>query len=272
MNGTSWWALASLTWALPLSAQGLAYEGGLGFFTGRYFFDTRTTSLSLSSGLAYTSGRLTLRVGLPLVAQNTPLVTASGAGGLPSGGPFGGMVADSGGQHGMRRRGLPVGATARRDYAAAVGDPVAQAAVQLVARSEFTLRVGAAVKAPLADTATYGTGRWDAGVSLGATGYFGSAVFVSVDAAWWHLGDLPALDFRDPFVGSLSVDRMLGRWSLGVVASASTSAIPGYEAPASIGMALSRVTMRGGWGISAMAGLTESAPELAVGLSWRVKL
>jgi hypothetical protein len=45
--------------------------------TGRYFFDTRTTSFSLSSGLAYTTGRLTLRVALPIVAQNTPLVTAS---------------------------------------------------------------------------------------------------------------------------------------------------------------------------------------------------
>jgi hypothetical protein len=58
----------------------------------------------------------------------------------------------------MRRRGLPVGATARRDYAAAVGDPVAQAAVQLVTGPR-SRRAGAAVKAPLADTATYGTGR-----------------------------------------------------------------------------------------------------------------
>jgi hypothetical protein len=272
VNGKHRWALALAAWALPLSAQGLAYEGGVSATTGRYFFDTRTTSFSLSSGLAYTTGRLTLRVALPIVAQNTPLVTASGAGGLPSGGSFGGMVSDSGGHQGMRRRGLPVGATARRDYAAAVGDPVAQAAVQLVTGPRFTLRAGAAVKAPLADTATYGTGRWDAGVSLGATGYFGSAVFLSVDAAWWHLGDLPALDFRDPIMGSVSVDRMLGEWALGVVASGGTTAVPGYEAPALIGMSLSHVTARGGWGVTASAGLTETAPDLFVGVSWRVRL
>ena len=272
MNRKHRWALALSAWALPLSAQGLVYEGGLGMTTGRYFFDTRTTSLSLSSGLAYTTGRLTLRVALPIVAQNSPLVTVSGAGGLPSGGPFGGMVSDSGGQQGMRRRHLPVGSTAQRDYSAAVGDPVAQAGVRLVAGSRFTLRAGAAVKAPLADTATYGTGRWDAGVSLGATGYFGSAVFLSVDAAWWHLGDLPALDFRDPLVGSLAVDRLLGNWALGVVVSGGTTAVPGYAAPALIGMSLSRVTARGGWGVMASAGLTETAPDLFVGVSWRVRL
>ena len=65
---------------------------------------------------------------------------------------------------------------------------------------------------------------------------------------------------------------MLGRWGLGVVASGATSAVPGYEAPALIGMSLSRATRRGGWGITASAGLTETAPELLVGVSWRVRL
>lgn len=274
MSGKTWWALALLARALPLSAQGLAYEGGLALTTGRYIFDTRTTSASLSTGLAYTTGRLTLRVALPLVTQNTPLVTASGAGGMPSGGPFGGMVADSGARRGMRRGsgGLPVGTTAARGYEAAVGDPIAHATVRLVSAPRLTLYAGAAAKAPVADTGTYGTGRWDAGVSLGATAYLGAAVFVSVDAAWWHLGDLPTLDFDDPFLASFTIDRMFDRWSIGVVASGATSALPGYDAPAQLGVSLARTGARGGWGVTASAGLTETAPDLSVAVSWRIKL
>lgn len=274
MNARYGWALVLLGRALPLPAQGLAYEGGLGFTTGRYIFDTRTTSLTLTSGLAYTTGRLTLRLALPVVTQNTPLVTASGAGGMPSGGSFGGMVADSGARRGMRRGGggLPVGTTAARGYAAAVGDPIAQASVRLVTGPRFTLHAGAAAKAPLADTATYGTGRWDAGVSIGGTGYFGSAVLLSADVAWWHLGDLPTLDFRDPVVASLALDRVFDRWLVGIVANGATSALPGWQAPAQLGLSLARIGTRTAWGLTAAAGLTDTAPDLALGLSWRLRI
>jgi hypothetical protein len=37
-------------------------------------------------------------------------------------------------------------------------------------------------------------------------------------------------------------------------------------------MSLSHVTARGGWGVTASAGLTETAPDLFVGVSWRVRL
>ncbi|HXI21622.1 MAG TPA: hypothetical protein VNH46_11075, partial [Gemmatimonadales bacterium] len=53
----------ALLWAVaaPAAAQSLAYEGGLGFTTGRYIFTTRTTSWSLTTGLALQVNRLTLR-------------------------------------------------------------------------------------------------------------------------------------------------------------------------------------------------------------------
>lgn len=65
----------------PLAAQEVAYEGGLSAATGRYIFTERTTTWTLLAGLAYTAGRFTLRGSVPIVLQNTTLVTRSGMGG-----------------------------------------------------------------------------------------------------------------------------------------------------------------------------------------------
>lgn len=277
MNRIPRLAVALAATALPgtVAGQSLAYEGGLGLSSGRYIFDTRTTSLSLTSGLAWSHGRWTLRLALPVVAQNTPLVTASGMGGLPSGGSFGGMVSDSGSSGpmgGMRRRGLAVDPSAARGYAAAVGDPLAHATVQLLRASRVSVRVGAAVKAPLADTATYGTGRWDAGLSVGTTARLGAAVFLDLDASWWRLGDMAEVDFNDPFLVSMSLDRLFGAWSLGVHGSAATAALSGYQVPALVGASLVHGAARRGWGVSVSAGLTETAPDVMVGLTWRLRM
>ena len=46
------------TLALPphLVAQGVAYEGGVSVATGSYIFTTRTTSVTIATGRAYTAG------------------------------------------------------------------------------------------------------------------------------------------------------------------------------------------------------------------------
>jgi hypothetical protein len=157
------WALALLLGPLPLAAQSVAYEGGLSLTTGRYFFDTRTTSVALFSGLALTAGRFTLRATVPLLAQNTELVTQSSLGGMPSGGPISGMVSDSGRRAG-RRGGtrMTVPATAVPGYAAALGDPTAMLTARVFDGPRAALTAGLGVKAPLADTArsTPATGTW----------------------------------------------------------------------------------------------------------------
>lgn len=266
------WTLALLLGPLPLAAQSLAYEGGLSVTTGRYFFDTRTTSVALSSGLALTAGRLTLRAGVPLLTQNTELVSVSGMGGMPSGGPISGAVSDSGRRGRRSGSQVSVPASAVPGYATTLGDPTVMVSARAVDGRRAALTAGLAVKVPLTDTASFGTGEWDAGVSLGVTLHPTDRTMVGIDASYWHLGDLPTLDFRDPLLGTLSLSRVFGGWGGSVAVTAGTSALRGYQAPVSVGASVHRLASRLAWGLTATVGFTETVPDLAVGAIWRLKL
>lgn len=264
-------AIALLALPLPLAAQSLAYEGGLSVATGRYFFDTRTTSVALTSGLALTVGRLSVRVGIPLLTQNTELVTFSGLGGMPSGGPISGMVSDSGRRGGRRGSGgMSVPSSAAPGYAVALGDPTALLTAHLVDAGRASVTAGVGVKVPLADTTSFGTGKWDAGVSLGLTLHPTPRTLVGLDASYWHLGDLPTLDFRDPTFATITLGRVFEGWGASVAVSGGTSALPGYQAPLSVSASFHRLSAATLWGVTATVGLTETVPEAAVSAIWRV--
>ncbi|HXI20394.1 MAG TPA: hypothetical protein VNH46_04880, partial [Gemmatimonadales bacterium] len=280
----------ALLWAVatPATAQSLAYEGGLGFTTGRYIFTTRTTSWSLTTGLALQVDRLTLRASLPVWLQNSTVVTAGGTTGIPSGGSSGGTVSDSGKSRQGRGSGrgtmvtpalaqagpVEVPASAFTDYRAAVGDPLFGATLQLLAGSRLSLSIGGNVKAPVADTSTFGTGQWDVGGSLSLGLQLGPRTLLGLDGAWWRLGDLPDLDFSNPVSGSLSLSQLLGTggWGGYVFGRGSTTALAGFDGPLQVGAGLSRFGGRGGVGLEAAAGLSETAPDLSLGLFWRVRI
>lgn len=281
---------SALLWAVatPAAAQSLAYEGGLGFTTGRYIFTTRTTSWSLTTGLALQVDRVTLRASLPVWLQNSTVVTAGGTTGIPSGGSSGGTVSDSGRSRQGRGSGrgtavmtalaqagaVDVPASAFTDYRAAVGDPLFGLTLQVIDRGPFTLSVGGSAKAPVADTSTFGTGQWDVGGTLSLGLQLGSRTLLGVDGAWWHLGDLPDLDFNNPVSGSLSLSQLLGSggWAGYVFGRASTTALAGFDGPLQVGGGLGRFGNRGGAGLEAAVGLSETAPDLSLGLFWRVRI
>ncbi len=278
-----WVILAALTAATPAAAQRVAYEGSLGMATGRYIFTDRTTTFSLSSGLALTAGRVTIRASLPVWLQNSTVITASGPGGaLPSGGSSGGTVSDSGRGRGSGG-GLPGAAlaVARRvemptsaftDYRAAVGDPLVGASVLLRRGGRVSLSLGGLAKVPLADTAHYGTGEWDLGATASASVRLGGTTLLGADVAWWYLGDLPDLDFNNPVSGSLSLTHLSsGRWAFSVFARGSSAAVPGFEAPASAGGGITWLSRSVAIGIEAAAGLTETSPDVGITAYWRVQ-
>lgn len=261
-----------------LAAQQLAYEGGLSFASGTYIFNARTSSWSVATGVSLTAGRLVLRAGLPVYIQNTSLVTGSGAGMMPSGGPTSsGMVSDSG-RKGMMSGGgasgrrLPVSSTALTGYRAAAGDPLVQVAWQAVRGGRTSVTIGAAAKIPASDTSAYGTGEWDAGASLSVTRQVGATRLVGLDLAYWHLGDLPQLDFRDPVVATATASQVFaGTWGVSAFVTGSSGALRGYDAPLSVGAGVSRL---GGtlWGVTAAIGLTETVPDFSIAASWRIGL
>ena len=278
------------------AAQTLRYEGGAGAATGKYFFAERTTSFSLSTGFALDIGRLKLRASLPVWLPNTSLVTTTVAGSIPTGGPYGqGAVRDSGEARRRRQSGngqgpgsgqgrapgsplpslqvVPVSDSAVTGYQAAVGDLFLSTSARLLTGSRVSLTAGVSAKAPIADTATIGTGRWDAGVSLSVSVLAGRRLLIGADVSYWHLGDLPDLPFDDPVTGMVSLGASLGSgWGAIASLAGGSSALPGFDPPVTVGGAISHLGARTGWGVHAALGLTETAPDVSVGLTWTVRL
>lgn len=267
----------------PLAAQGIRFDVGLGVTTGTYLFEERTTNWSLSAGLALEESGFTLRGAVPFYYQNTTLVSGTGTGHIPTGGSSSGAVADSGqtrkhgGDMGMRPS-LPHGAvdvppSAVTGYQAAVGDP----AVSLNWRSQGTgatrVGVGGVVKIPVADTATFGTGERDVGAMAGVSHLIGDGIMVGLDLAYWWLGDLEDLELRDLISGTASLAYLSeNRWGATVLVSGGTAVLDGYDAPFSVGAGVHRLAGASSWSLVSTAGLTETAPDLTVGLLWSLRL
>lgn len=283
----------------PLLAQRLAYEGALGGATGSYFFSERTSSYVLGTGLRFRTGRLTVRASVPVWLQNTTLLTSSGAGPLPTGGPSGqGVVGDSGqarqerqqggGRQGGQQQGggqqgqgftllasvdpaIPVPTESVTGYQVSIGDPVLGANMQVFRGTRVGLQLGGTVKAPLARTGDVGTGAWDVGGSVSMSVLAGRRMTFGVDVAYWHLGDLDSLALNDPVLASVSIGRLLGnQWGVMVALAGSTTMVDGYDPPATISVAATRFGAVGSWGMSVGTGLSESSPDLVVGLTWTV--
>ena len=277
--------LATLSPA-PLAAQGLYYEGGMSAATGRYIFAERTTSWGISTGFSVGTSSLTFRAALPVYLQNSTLIAVSSpGGGLPTGGSSSGAVADSGaarkGRGGRAAAFLlattdspvDVPSSALTGYRTALGDPTMQVAWRAIDAGGTSVTASVLAKAPVADTATFGTGEWDVGGSLAAHRWIGRSLVLGVEGAYWHLGDLPTLSFRDPISGGASMTyRGSGGWGGGLSVSASSSALEGYPGPAWVGVHLLRSSEGGGWGLNAALGLSETTPDVSVGLTWRVRL
>jgi hypothetical protein len=267
----------------PLAAQGVRFDAGLGVTSGTYLFEERTNTWSLSAGLALEEAGFILRGVVPLHYQNTTLVNATGTGHIPTGGSSSGTVADSGEARGHRGdspmgRGsshgaVDVPASAVTGYEAAVGDPTVSLSWRSRGTGATSFGLGGVMKIPVADTAAFGTGEWDVGVTAGASHRLGGRFLLGVDLAYWRLGDLEDLELRDPVYGTASLAYLsANRWGTTILVSGGTAVLRGFDAPISVGAALHRLAGATSWSLLSTVGLTETAPDLTVGLLWRVRL
>ena len=267
----------------PLAAQGIRFDAGAGVSSGTYLFEERTTTWSLSAGLALEEGGFTLRGVVPFYYQNTTLVSGAGTGHIPTGGSSSGTVADSG--QARRHRGdgrmmpnlshgsVEVPVSAVTGYEAAIGDPTVSLNWRRRGTGTTSFGLGGAVKIPVADTATFGTGEWDLGVMAGVSHLLGGGFMLGLDLAYWRLGDLPDLELRDPAYGTASLAYLSGgRWGATVLVSGGTAVLEGFDGPASIGAGVHRLAGASSWSVLSTVGLTETAPDLTVGLLWSVRL
>jgi len=155
----------------------------------------------------------------------------------------------------------------------AVGEPAASVNLSVYQGGSVGISMNVSVKAPLAGINGFGTGQWDFGGSASLSHRIGFSGLVALDVGYWHLGDLADLELRDPVLGSLSVTRLsMGGWALGVSASAATAVVEGYPNAYQIGASVNRVGRGGTFGVNIAVGLTETTPDLTVGLNWRIGL
>ncbi|KPK04913.1 MAG: hypothetical protein AMS20_07855 [Gemmatimonas sp. SG8_28] len=292
-----WLGVAAFVVVTPAaSAQQLHYEGALSLTSGTYLFTERTNSWTLSTGLAFAAGPVTFRASLPMFVQNTTLLTSSGGGLVPTGGSSSGTVADSSSARRGRGGTIPTGATtsslsvpslsvvqsadgtievpsaAVTGYAAHAGDPLI-GATAAVSSGRLSLLLGASAKVPLNDSTGYGTGAWDFGGSGSLSYLFGLTTMISVDAAYWVMGDLPELDLQNPLLLSASLS-FLGLSGWGVSGSLSTASpvIDGYSGSTMVTGSLLRVGRSRSLGLNIGVGLSAMAPDVTVGLTWRMQL
>jgi len=272
-----------------LSAQSVHYEGGLSVSSGNYIYTERTTSWVFTNGLALGAGPFTVRAMLPLFRQNSLLVTVSSAGPIPIGGS--GTDPESGGRgggdaipqivgdydHMAQSESLTVDSgelpTTVSGYEMAVGDPAASVNLSVYQGGSVGISMNVSVKAPLTGVTGFGTGQWDLGGSASLSHRIGFSGLVALDVGYWHLGDPVDMDLRDPVLASLSLNRLsMGGWALGVSASAATAVVAGYPNAYQIGASVNRVGRGGTFGVNVAVGLTETTPDLTVGLNWRIGL
>jgi hypothetical protein len=278
--------------AAPAAAQTVHYEGSAGLATGTYIFTERTSSWSVSTGLALGAGPVSLRIALPVFYQSTTLVASTGSGDIPTGGSSSGNVADSSaarsGSGGTRRTSVVSPSLTALDRSAAdpvdvsptasgfrwaTGDPMVSASVGGMRAGRLGVILGLAAKIPLVDTASFGTGAWDVGGSLSASVILGGRAFVALDVGYWHLGDPPELELTDPVVvgGTASLLTATG-WGLSAGVTGSTPTIAGFAPAVSATASALKPGTRGSIGLLATVGLTETAPDLTVALTWRLGL
>jgi hypothetical protein len=256
-----------------LRAQRWTYVGSTQLATGRYVFADRTTSLYFANGVLLERGRWRGSISVPIVAQVGTRVQYVAGGMVPSGG-----MHDDGGRSGRGMGGgmmSPDGDSAHGEVA--LGDPIARVEVGLQRdRSGApTVRLTGVVKAPLAGGESgFGSGAWDygGGVSL-ARSVAGAYVFA--DATYWVIGDAPTIRLANTVSYAAGVGRPLpgGRFAVLASLTGTTRVVSGIPAPVQVGGGVSYLSPSGkGVSVSALGGLSRSAPDLSVGLGWYIPL
>ncbi len=252
----------------PSDASELSYMGSVQFDTGEYFFEERANIFYFYNGLDLDSGRLSLSANIPIIIQDSPWITFTGSGLVPSGGGTS-AYADS-------RGGFPP-----RDSVGTVdlglGDLYVTGGLDLVEMTGTrpNLQLTGSVKVPLAnENKGFGTGEWDFGAGLSISSLI-KGLFLAGEASYWTFGDMPDLEFNDVISYSFSIGKSFSGGRKGLMASVYgyTDTYEDIAGPIQVALGFNYLTGSGsGLTASAAMGLTESAPDLSITAGWSIPL
>lgn len=291
---------AALVPGAPAPAQEVSYTGSLQYSTGAYVFQQRTHSVYLISGLGVRGDRLELSGSLPVVLQNSTVVTWVQGMPVPTGGPDhealrrrepGSKIPTRRGGGGMGPGGRMAGSAAvlpgqtgpgteatdsvtfSDEFGVNVADPYLSGSVEAFSGlgTVRSVRFSAGTKIPLADVESgVGTGEWDYAAGTSLTLGLGG-VYLFGDVTWWWLGDLPELELEDGLSYGVGAGGSVldGRATVLATVSGAQSSVATVDPPVMAGVSLG-YTLREGRSLSLglSAGLTESSPDVSLYLGW----
>lgn len=259
------WTLAAFA---PADAAEISYTGSLQFATGQYIFTERSNGLYLFSGITAQRSPFSFSASIPIILQNTPWITYTGSGLLPSGGTR---------ETDEETRGRPrLPDTA--DYAdLGIGDMFLRGDLEILAMRGLRpgLQISGSVKVPFADADQgFGTGEWDTGFGL-STSMSAGGFLLFAEAVYWFLGDIPGLELDDALSYGLSVGHPFSGGRIGLIASflGYTRTIEDVDPPMQVSLGFTYLAGSGSsLNGSFTAGLTESAPDYSITAGWSVPL
>ncbi len=273
--------------------QKVYYFGSAQYTTGTYFFERSTNSFYLSNGFRITESGISISLNVPYMLQNTPWISYSGVGYIPTGGPQSGTVSNAGKGRGKGSQGqmsTMASTTSTKVAEKAVpledtvsynkfgfSDPNVYLSVRLTPGTLTTtsLYLNAGTKIPLANPETgFGTGAWDFGAGLSATQRFGT-FFITADAMYWHLGDMPDLNFKDPLSFALGLGKSFqnSKWLISSIFTGYTRIMDGYDPPMSLGIGIGHfLTKNIALNANISFGFSESSSDVGGGIGWSIRL
>jgi hypothetical protein len=244
-------------------------SSSLQYSTGNYIFEQNTSTFYLYGGLRYRSNRWQMSASIPLVTQNSDLVTGGGGTFFPS---THHKDASAGNSH--HGRGMS-GDTGFSDMTMGLGDLYLNGTYQLLPENlkHPYLALTARLKVPTAGTQNgFGSGEFDYGASLTLRKRFGSYLAIG-EAGFWVLGDPPEVTYKDPLVVGIGAGKFFsgGRTGILFYYETYTAILEGLEPLRQLSLGLNHRLSPGLMlSMIAAAGFSDSVPDVSLssGIEW----
>ncbi|MGB9773027.1 MAG: hypothetical protein ACP5JH_03170 [Bacteroidota bacterium] len=256
------------------SAQGKWYFNGyFQISQGNYIFGTNTMTFYFTPGVRYESDSWNFSVGLPLVTQNTNLVTRVGDMLLPHGGSSMG-TSGMGSNSGMSMMGTGAGNVT----AVGFGDLYLSGDYWLLKDSFGNyvpgVALGLQVKVPTASTSyNFGTGKFDYGATMTLRKMFGTFVGI-LNFGYLVLGSPAGINLENPLMYGTGIGKFFGNdFSALVYFQGYSRVLYGYAPPNQASLGLSyQFSHDVIFNAVVSKGLTETAPSISLSGGFRCTL
>lgn len=263
-------------WVVLLSGATSLFAAGnwsvntnIQFTRGNYSLENITSTYYFYSGIRYRTPRWNFSASIPLILQNSDLVTSAGGIMIPSGHGYNNRPGGS--QHGMMDDETMMSMTA------GLGDLYIYGAYGLIPEGNALpfISTNLKLKLPTAGTANnFGTGEFDYGLGITLRKRMNSYLGF-IDFGYWLLGDPPGANYKDPFTISAGMGRFFGygRYGLMLYFGSYSNILPEIESNRQVSLGFN-YRLNPGLSLTFItgAGLSETSPDLLVsgGMEWEL--